>query len=86
MKAHEHKWRRLHEEFLLGGSFPIGWECSICKKFVGNSEITPAGLDGIVSEHGARIVGPHGGRGRTSGGESYREQIVDDKGVLHVIK
>ena len=83
---HTHKWRRLYEEFLLGGATPIGWECSIlgCDEFVSNSQLTPAGLEGEVSEVAMRLVGPHGGRGRTADGESYEEQIVHEDGSLEI--
>ena len=81
-----HRWRQVHEEFLLGGSFPVGWECVDCKKFVSGDKITPAGLGGVVLKKSARLVGPHGGRGQTSSGKSYKEQIIDEDGKLTIVK
>ena len=68
---HTHLWRRLYEEFLLGGAFPVGWECE-CGEFISNDKLTPEGLPGKTSEIVMRLVGPHGGMGRTSNGASYR--------------
>jgi hypothetical protein len=81
-----HRWRRVYEEFLLGGSFPTGWECVDCGKSVDNDSITPAGLGGVVLDRAARLVGPHGGYGQRSDGRRYKEQIVDENGVLTVIE
>ncbi len=77
-----HKWRRVYEEFLLGGSFPVGWECILCDKYVDNNQITPAGLGGIVLENSVKLVGPHGGYGTTSKGNCYKSQIIDGDGNL----
>lgn len=81
-----HRWRRLHEELLMGGHYPIGWECTECKKFVSNSEITPEGLGGIVLKNSHRLVGPHGGCGNTSDGKVYKEQIIDEDGKLTIVR
>ena len=84
-KACTHKWRQVHEAFLLGGSFPVGWECVICKKFINTNDITPAGIGGTVTkEH--RLFGPHGGRGNTADGGQYKEQIIHEDGTLEVIR
>ena len=82
----KHEWRKVYEEFLLGGAFPVGWECIHCKRFIPNSNLTPAGLSGRVLEKAMRLVGPHGGRGMTSTGKPYKEQIVDENGELTIIE
>ena len=84
--AHTHRWRQLHEEFLLGGSFPVGWECVGCSKFVSNNSLTPAGLSGTVLEGAMRLVGPHGGCGTTGDGSQYKEQIVHEDGRLEITR
>ena len=79
-----HIWRQVYEEFLLGGSFPVGWECTKCKLYKSNYELTPVGLGGIVN--GAhRLVGPHGCRSVTGMGQPYTEQIIDENGNLTII-
>ena len=84
---HEHVWRMLHEEFLLGGSFLVGWECTIvgCEAFVSKDQLTPTGIPGKTLKNAARLVGPHGGSGYTSDGKIYREQILDEDGNLTVM-
>ena len=81
-----HRWRQVHEEFLLGGSFPVGWECVDCNKFISINEAMPVGLGGVVLKNAVRLVGPHGGHGQTSDGKPYKEQIVDEDGKLTVIR
>ena len=81
-----HCWRKVYEEFLLGGLFLIGWECVNCKEFVSCNKITPSGLGGVSLENSARLIGPHGGHGQTSNGESYKEQIIDEQGHLTIVK
>lgn len=80
----DHKWRKVYEEFLLGGSFPVGWECTECMKFVSIGELTPEGLEGKVLKNSARLVAPHGGTSQTSNGKSYKEQIIDEDGNLTI--
>jgi hypothetical protein len=82
---HTHRWRVVHEEFLMGGTFPVGWECVDCKKFVSEGELTPAGLGGVVLNNAARLIAPHGGYSRTSDGKPYKEQIIDEHGKLTII-
>jgi hypothetical protein len=82
----KHRWRKVFEEFLLGGMSPIGYECVDCKEFISNNQLTPAGLGGIVLENSARLVAPCGGRSKTSSGEFYREQIIDEYGKLTIIE
>ena len=83
---HTHRWRRLHEQALLGGSFSIGWECSICGEFVSNNELTPTGIEGIVLKKAARLVGPHGGYGTCTDGSAYKEQIINEDGELQIVR
>ena len=83
MTTCSHQWRQIHEESLLGGSFPIGFRCMLCNKFVGQHELTPAGLAG--HETGEReLIGPHGNQSRTASGQSYRKQIIRKDGTLEV--
>jgi hypothetical protein len=80
----EHVWQHIYEEFLLGGSFPIGFRCKICKTFVSQNEIGPRGLGGTDS--GERVLhGPHGCKSVTSTGKTYSEQIIHADGKLEVI-
>ena len=83
---HTHRWRQVHEEALLGGSYRIGWECVDCKAYVSNGDVTPAGLGGVVLEKAARLVGPHGCRSQCTDGSTYKEQIVDEDGHLSIIR
>jgi hypothetical protein len=79
-----HKWRKVFEEFILCGSFPVGWECTECKEFVSLDSLTPAGLEGTVLKNSARLIAPHGGTSQTSEGNPYKEQIVDEDGNLSI--
>ena len=81
---HVHRWRKVYEESLIGGAFQTGWECEICREYHSIYDITPDGLQGITLKTAARLVGPHGGRGNTSGGDIYKEQIVDEDGTLTI--
>ena len=82
----KHNWRRVYEQFLLGGAFPVGWECVDCGEYKGNEQMTPAGLGGRVIPNAARLMGPHGGRGETSTGETFKEQIIGEDGKLTIVK
>ena len=75
----------MYEEFLLGGAFPIGWECVECGKYVSKSEITPEGLGGVVLRKAAHLYAPHGAWSYTGSGERYTEQIIDEDGNLEII-
>ncbi len=79
-----HRWRRVHEQAVFGGSFLTGWECVDCGRSVSNDGITPAGLGGVVLEKAARLVGPHGGYGSRADGRRFKEQIIDERGNLTV--
>lgn len=78
-----HRWRQVFEEFLLGGTFSVGWECVDCSMFKSNNQLTPEGLSGTILK-GARLVAPHGGTSQTSTGKPYKEQIVDEHGNLEI--
>jgi hypothetical protein len=58
---HIHEWREVHEQMLFaGGTYIVGWECVYCKEYVSQNELTPNGLDGIISKTarcGNQIVG-----------------------------
>ena len=79
-----HRYRKVYEEALFGGAFPVGWECIDCGHFVPQQGITPAGLDGITVG-GAILIGPHRCKGLTSSGETYSKQVIDENGNLTVI-
>ena len=80
-----HEWRKVHEEFLLGGHTHAGWRCRKCEKFVSASEVTPAGIGGtVLNEH--ELVGPHGGCGNCADGSVYRKQILHEDGRLEVVR
>ena len=80
----DHTWRKVFEELLIGGMSLIGWECTLCGKYVGSHELTPSGLGGIVLARSARLYAPCGGVGVTSSGKKYREQIIDEDGTLTI--
>ena len=83
----DHRWREVYEELIMiGGSFSTGWECVDCGEFVSKDCLTPAGLSGTILKKSARLVGPHGGYGNTADGTRYKEQIIDENGVLHIIE
>ena len=85
-EEHTHRWRRLYEEFLLGGAFQVGYECIDCPEYVPNESLTPDGLPGTFLKKAMRLVGPHGGWGQTSEGMPYKEQIVDENGNLTIVR
>lgn len=79
-----HKWRKVHEETLLGGHSSVGWRCIECNEFVAIHALTPKGLSGIVTgEH--ELIGPHGCRGQTASGKPYSKQIIYEDGRLEII-
>jgi hypothetical protein len=84
MMSCHHLWRRVYEEFLLGGSFPIGWECKKCGEFLPQHKVTPEGVPGGVEEGEAKLIAPHGGVGQCADGSPYKEQIVDAHGNLFI--
>jgi hypothetical protein len=59
MENCNHSWDRIFEESLIGGSYPIGWKCSKCSKFVDVSAVGIAGLEGANSGRKV-LVGSHG--------------------------
>lgn len=82
----DHRWRKVYEQAVFGGAFQVGWECVKCKNYVSNGSMTPTGLGGIVLDKAARLIGPHGGRGNTSDGAQFKEQIVDENGQLTIVR
>lgn len=82
----QHEWRQLHEQSILGGSFPVGFECIRCNAHVGQHELTPAGLPGTVTSQ-VRLVGPHGHKIATESGRECSSQIYDkDTGKLTYVE
>ena len=79
----EHVWRDVHEAFLLGGSFSVGFRCTKCNQFVRRAELTPAGLPGVV-DGSMELVGPHGGRGNCADGSQYTKQVKRSDGRLEI--
>ena len=72
----EHEWMQVHEQAIIGGTFPVGWKCLLCGKFVGQSDIGPAGLGGHISTK-VELYGVHGGLIKTASGKRSRAQIYD---------
>ena len=67
--THTHRWHKVYEEALLGGYFPIGWECTECGKYVEQHKIGPAGLPGETTK-GAKLIGPCGSTSLCADGSS----------------
>ena len=78
-----HEWRQIHEEALIGGHFPTGWECRLCKEYVSHDKLTPAGLAGTVTKEHI-LIGPNGGCGTCSDNTVYSRQILHEDGTLTV--
>lgn len=83
-EEHTHRWRVVHEQSLIGGSYPVGWDCLVCGKYVDNAHLTPEGLGGEVTK-AARLLGPHGGVGNTADWRIFKEQILSEDGQLTVV-
>lgn len=79
----QHQWQKIHEEFLLGGSCPIGYQCKICNTFVRNDQIPISGLPGIDTKEQV-LYGPHGGIGTRSDGTKYKKQTYYPNGKLEI--
>jgi hypothetical protein len=73
----EHRWRKVNEQFLLGGSFPIGYRCVDCRLFIPNSELSPLGTGGTLLNE-EELIGPHGGNSNCSDGSVYKRQIINN--------
>lgn len=80
-----HRWMKVYEESILGGSFSVGWECEYCHEYVDNSKVTPAGLGGTIGGKN-KLRGPHGGRGNTADGRVYKYQIIHEDGTLEIVR
>lgn len=76
-----HKWRKVYESTILGMTIPIAWDCIECKAYILQDELTPIGLGGVITK-AQRLCGP----GECSDGSRYKEQIVDENGVLTIIR
>jgi len=76
-----HVWIKVHEQFLLGGSFPIGWECSLCRLFIFNDELTPIGLSGSISGK-SKLIGVHGCKVISASGRISSYQLLDENNNL----
>ena len=83
METCQHEWDKVHEECLIGGTFPIGWQCRKCNKYVPVAEISPAGLPGVGTGRNV-LVAPHGAVGVTSSGQRYRRQVLEADGKLTI--
>ena len=59
--------------------------CLNCKDYVPQHKIGPEGLGGTVTK-AVRLVGPNGGRGNCSDGSTYKEQVIDENGMLRIIR
>lgn len=80
---HIHEWRKIHEQVLLGGAFPVGYKCRTCGEFVSINSIPVTGLGGIdTNEH--ELYGPHGGLGQCSDGSTFKSQFVSSDGILTI--
>ena len=73
----EHQWCKVHEQALFGGSFPVGWECMKCNKYVSIHDLTPEGLQGTVTKK-HKLFGAHGGGVSTESGKACKYQIYDE--------
>lgn len=80
-----HKWEQLHEQFILGGHFPVGFRCVLCAKHVNQNQLTPAGLSGeMLGQH--RLIGVHGSRIQRADGSVCQEQVITRDGKLHILE
>ena len=73
----EHVWVKIHEQAIIGGLFPIGWQCERCNRFVGVHDLTPDGLSGTVSRK-HKLCGVHGGAVVSGSGRKSKYQIYDE--------
>ena len=73
-----HLWQEVHEEFLLGGHFVVGYKCKKCGEWVNQCELRPGSMSGTMSDEVA-LVGPHGCRSQCSDGSTYKRQIYNKK-------
>jgi hypothetical protein len=71
-----HVWRQVNEQSLLGGYFPIGYQCELCGQWISQYELNPAGLGGALSPR-VELVGACGGYIDTKSGHSTKRQVYD---------
>ena len=74
----DHVWQEYHEEFLLGGHYPVGYKCKKCGEWIGQNSLQPGSVSGAMSDEMV-LVGPHGGRSQCSDGSTYTRQIYNKK-------
>ena len=72
----DHIWERHYEQSLLGGAFLTGYQCEKCGQWVGQYELTPAGLGGTMGTKQV-LVGPHHGHIDSASGRPSRRQVYD---------
>jgi hypothetical protein len=76
-----HLWQHIYEEALIGGAFPIGWQCKRCNAFVDQTKVGVIGLPGADSGE-VVLIGPHGCTSQTSAGKPYKRQTLYPDGRL----
>jgi len=83
---HQHEWREVSEESIIGGNYPVAFECRICQKWVENSEVDPIARIGgrLIKEY--VLVGINGGPGNCRDGSIYKRQILHEDGRLEIIR
>lgn len=74
----DHSWLKVHEQSLIGTSFPVGWQCEKCNVFIPIGEVTPTGLSGVTTKK-HKLIGIHGGKLVTLSGKHCSYQIYDEK-------
>lgn len=79
----DHEWRQRHEEAIIGGHYPSGWECRKCHQYVPQERVTPEGLAGVVTKEHV-LVGINGYCGNCSDGSVYKKQILHEDGTLTI--
>jgi hypothetical protein len=87
MSEHEHEWRTVYEQGIVGGNYVVAFECRICLKWVEESKVDPiSGIGGKLIEKEAVLVGINGGCGNCSDGSVYKRQIMHENGVLEIVR
>lgn len=79
-----HQWIKVHEQSLIGDTFPIGWECIKCHKYVPIQDMSPNMGGKVLNKH--KLIGAHGNSISSKSGRSSKQQIYDaDTGELTYI-
>ena len=71
-----HVWMTVHEQFLLGGTFVIGYQCELCGQYAEQNRLTPQGFGGTMSTKQI-LIGPHGCNIDSADGRMSRKQVYD---------